>query len=173
MQKSSGFTVVEIIVVCVVIAILASIGIVSWSATQRNSRDDVRASEQRDWAKRFETFRSRYMVYPNASDTGVAITGEHCLGTGFPSARCKGGISPITENPSSTIMLQLAKVGTLPAFKHTIAQGYVGPWVQYIAGTPGTIRIYHSYENADCPSGITKDTSFTGATICYIQFTKN
>lgn len=173
MQKSSGFTVVEIIVVCIVIAILASIGVVSWSATQRNSRDDVRASEQRDWAKRFETFRSRYMVYPNASDAGVAITGEHCLGTGFPGGRCKGSVGPITENASSTIMLQLAKVGTLPSFKHTAARGYVGPWVQFIAGTPGTIRIYHSYENTDCPSGTTKDTSFTGATVCYIQFTKS
>lgn len=173
MQKSPGFTIVEIIIVCIVISILAGIGIVSWSATLRNSRDDVRASEQKDWAKRFETFRSRYSVYPSASDTNVAITGEHCLGTGFPSSRCKGGGSPVTENASSTIMQQLAKVGTLPSFKHTTARGYVGPWVQFIAGTPGTIRIYHSYENTDCPSGTTKDTSYTGATVCYIQFTKN
>lgn len=113
MQKSPGFTIVEIIIVCIVISILAGIGIVSWSATLRNSRDDVRASEQKDWAKRFETFRSRYSVYPSASDTNVAITGEHCLGTGFPSSRCKGGGSPVTENASSTIMQQLAKVGTL------------------------------------------------------------
>lgn len=91
MQKSPGFTIVEIIIVCVVVAILASIGIVSWSATLRNSRDDVRASEHKDWAKRFETFRSKNTVYPNANDSGVAITGEHCLGTGFPSGRCKGG----------------------------------------------------------------------------------
>ncbi len=173
MQKSPGFTIVEIIVVCVVITILASIGVVSWSNTLRASRDSTREAEQKDWAKRFETFRSRYFVYPNASDAGVAITGEHCLGTEFPSGRCKGGVSPIAENASSTIMLQLAKVGTLPSFKHTVARGYVGPWVQFIAGTPGTIRIYHSYEQNDCPNNTIKDTSFTGAAVCYIQFTKN
>ncbi|MBH1980475.1 prepilin-type N-terminal cleavage/methylation domain-containing protein [Candidatus Saccharibacteria bacterium] len=173
MQKSPGFTIVEIIIVCVVVAILASIGIVSWSATLRNSRDDVRASEHKDWAKRFETFRSKNTVYPNANDSGVAITGEHCLGTGFPSGRCKGGGSPITENATSTIMQQLAKVGTLPIYKHTAARGYVGPWVQFITGTPGAIRVYHSYENTDCPTGIAKDTSYAGATICYIEFTKN
>ena len=172
MRKSAGFTVVELIVICVVLGILVSIGTVAWSATSNRSTDRTLAAEQQAWLKQFETYRQRFNVYPNANSSGVAITGDHCLGTGFASGRCKGGATPVTENASSAIMLQLAKVGTAPDYSRKGAiNGYSGPWVSY--ATAGEIRIYQSYKQTECPEDTTKDTAFTTANICYVRMVKN
>ncbi len=174
MQKSAGFTIVEIIVVCIALGILVSIGVIGWSTVLTQSRDQARADEQRDWVTRFQTYRQRYFVYPTADGSGTAITGQHCLGTGFPGGQCKSSGSPITENANSTIMQELAKVGTLPDYAHDIApNGYIGPWVQFVAGSPGSIRIYQSYTQSTCPDDTNKDTSYTGANICYVELSKN
>ncbi len=174
MQKSSGFTIVEIIIVCIVVGILASVVIVGWSGALTSGRDRTRAAEQKDWAKRFETYRQRFSVYPASNVAGTAaLTGTHCLGVNFPSSRCINA-SGTNQNASSDIMQLLAKVGTLPDYQHTTTRGgYVGPWVSYIAGTPGNIRIYQAFEGASCPADTTQDTTYTGGTVCYIQFTKN
>lgn len=175
MQKSSGFTVVEIIVVCIAIGILASVVVVGWAGTLTAGKDRNRASEQKEWATRFETYRNRFMVYPNsADDTGTtSLNSRYCLGTNFPSNNCAGGGILTSTNDSSPnkLMQALAKVGSLPSYTHEAINGYTGPWADYTNST--RIRIYHSYLKSTCPDGTTKDTSFTGATICYIEFTKN
>jgi len=51
MRKSAGFTVVELIVICVVLGILVSIGTVAWSATSNRSTDRTLAAEQQAWLK--------------------------------------------------------------------------------------------------------------------------
>lgn len=172
MEKRAGFTVVEILIVCIVLGILVTIGTIGWSNTVEKSRDRTRETEQNAWAKSFETYRQRFVVYPHANASGVAIAGEHCLGTGFPGGRCKSSGSPIAENANSAIMQELEKVGTLPSYPHEQpAGGYIGPWVNY--NTTGEIRIYQSYTQASCPEGTVDDTSYTGATVCYIRLTKN
>lgn len=186
MQKMSGFTIVEIIIVCVVLGILASVIGFGWNGTLVAGRDRMRETEQKDWARRFETYRQRFNAYPAANLAGTAaLTGSYCLGVDFPSNRCirSTGTPFETASTSSTspsslpdILQQLAKIGTLPEYKHVAGRGgFVGPWVQFISGTPGTIRIYHAYESATCPGETTQDTNspYSGGTVCYIQFTKN
>lgn len=174
MHKSGGFTIVELIIVCIVIGILAGIVTAGWSASLVAGRDRTRQTEQQDWLKRFETYRQRYNLYPDTDDTGTVIgAGEYCLGTGFPSGRCKNISSGPSENATSILMTQLAKVGTFPDYKHSSINGYSGPWAQYVSGSPDSIRIYQIYESSDCPTNTTKDTSITGATACYVSLTKN
>lgn len=175
MRKSYGFTIVEVIIVCIVIGILASVVIIGWSGTMMGSKDDVRANEQHAWVSRFETFRNRYSVYPNSatSDNSTALNGRYCLGIKFPSNQCAGGGITTATNDAlpNQLMQDLAKVGTLPDFTHETAQGYTGPWADYT--NPAYIRIYQSYLGQSCPEKTTQDTNFTGATICYVQLAKN
>lgn len=174
MHKSGGFTIVELIIVCIVIGILAGVATVGWSATLVAGRDRTRQAEQQDWLKRFETYRQRYNIYPDTDDTGTAIgAGDYCLGTGFPSGRCKNTATGPAENATGTLMTQLAKVGTLPDYKHSAVNSYSGPWAQYTIGSPNTIRIYQVYESSGCPTNTTKDTSITGATACYAILTRS
>lgn len=173
MQKSSGFTVVEIIVVCIAVGILASIVIVGWSGTLINSKDQIRETDQKEWVSQFETYRNRYMVYPNSADDAgtTALNGRYCLGANFPSGNCGGGGATATTAGSTALMKALAKVGSAPDHAHVAANGYTGPWADFT--NSGYIRIYQSYSNTTCPTGTIKDTGFAGATICYVQLTKN
>lgn len=173
MYKSGGFTIVEVLIVCIVIGILASIGIVSWGGSLTGGRDRTRLAEQQDWAKRFETYRNRYNVYPNAASGGGALSGRYCLGTGFPTNSCAGASIATSTNDASPndVMVELAKVGTTPDYKHQAARGgYVGPWADYTSSS--RIRIQQAYEGTSCPSGTTQE-SITGATVCYIELAKN
>lgn len=174
MHKSGGFTIVEIIIVCIVLGILVTIGTVSWAGSLVSGRDRTRNIEQQDWVKRYDTYRNRYNVYPNTSSTGVALNARYCLGTAFPSNTCAGGSIATSTNDAApnTVMTELTKVGTLPDYKHSLARGnYVGPWADYTTST--RIRIYQAYEGESCPAGTTIDTTYSGATVCYIELAKN
>lgn len=172
MKNTRGFTVVEIIVVCVAIGILASIGIIGWNATLERGRDRTREAEHKEWVARFETYRNRNNVYPNsasATNNNTALTGRYCLGTGFPSNQCGGGSMTATAT-NNRVMEELAKVGTLPAYSHVRVDGYSGPWADY--SNANYIRVYQVYEGS-CPSDTTRNTSITGATVCYIDLDKD
>ena len=175
MQKMSGFTIVEIVVICAVIAILATVIGVGWSGTVASGRDRAHATEQKEWIGRYETFRQRFSVYPSAADEAntTALAGRYCLGSGFAGNQCAGGsiLTPATSTDNNKLLRDLAKVGTLPEYQHTAVNGYTGPWADYTNAT--RIRIYHSYIKSTCPDGTTKDTTITGANLCYIQLEKN
>ena len=75
MKKSkSGFTIVELAVVIVVIAILATIILVSYNRVQAQSRDARRLSDVADIQKAMELYYSDNGVYPfETGSTGSAI----------------------------------------------------------------------------------------------------
>lgn len=171
MKNVRGFTVVEIIVVCVVVGIIASIGTIAWNMTLQRGRDRTREGEQKEWVARFETYRNRFNVYPNSASTtnnNTAITGYHCLGADFPSNQCGGGPMATTAS-NNRVMQELAKVGTLPEYSHTRVNGYVGPWADYT--NTSRIRVYQSYEGS-CPTDTT-NASISGAVVCYIDLSKD
>lgn len=172
MYKSGGFTIIEVIVVCIVIGILVGIGTIGWSSSLTAGRDRTREIEQQDWVKRFQTYKQRYNLYPSytSDSSSTALTGRYCLGTGFPSGQCGGASTTATEATSAGLMTQLAKIGTLPEFKHTVARGYTGPWVDYSVAT--RIRIFQAYEGTNCPANTT-NAAVSGATICYVDLDKN
>lgn len=173
MEQTRGFTLVEIIIVCVVLGLLVSVGAIGWSSTLIAGRDRVRAGELADWEKRYDNYRRTNFVYPNTDSAGNPLTGEYCLGSNFPGGICKKVSSPISESSSAGLQAELEKAGQVPNYAHVSANGYIGPWVRYYPGSPGSIRLYHSFEQSSCPNNTTKDSSFTGATICYIELTQN
>ena len=57
MRKAYGFTVVELLIVIIVIAILAAIAITTYSGIQRRSRDVARQSDVTTIQKALELYR--------------------------------------------------------------------------------------------------------------------
>lgn len=64
---SSGFTVVELIVVIVVIGILAGVSIVGYSGLQGRARDNERKADIETIQSVLETYRDQTGQYPNRS----------------------------------------------------------------------------------------------------------
>lgn len=65
MNKSrSGFTIVELLIVIVVIAILAAIGIVAYTGIQNRANDSAVQADLRGIANQLELYNAEWDAYP-------------------------------------------------------------------------------------------------------------
>ena len=63
-KATSGFTIVELLIVIVVIAILAAISVVAYNGIQTRARDNVRKADLSSIAKALELYRADFGEYP-------------------------------------------------------------------------------------------------------------
>lgn len=68
-KNKSGFTIVELLVVIVIIAILAAISIVAYSGIQGRARDNLRISALASIEKALELYKTTEGAYPPSSGT--------------------------------------------------------------------------------------------------------
>ena len=71
--KQKGFTIVELLVVIVVIAILASISVVSYNGIQQRGRDAARTTAIRSIQKAIEMYKGDTNSYPQAIANGTPV----------------------------------------------------------------------------------------------------
>ncbi len=77
--KQSGFTIVELLIVVVVIAILAAITIVAYNGIQNRAKSSAAQSLANNIAKKAEAFNTVESSYPSAFNTfgtGAGTTGN-------------------------------------------------------------------------------------------------
>ncbi|HTJ73345.1 MAG TPA: prepilin-type N-terminal cleavage/methylation domain-containing protein [Verrucomicrobiae bacterium] len=154
MRKStSGFTIVELIIVVVVIGILASIVIVSFNGAQKSARNADRYTEVKEWEKLFQLYKAKYGTFPP-----VANKDSYCLGTGFPNGKCReylsSGANTYLESDNAALMTELKKIGTLPTVNPIPVNGWiVGPYVNYW-GTGMYLTEEFEGGPTNCPSGM-------------------
>ena len=72
-----GFTIVELLIVIVVIAILAAITIVAYNGIQQRSRNTQRIAAAKEWQKIITSYTSVNGAYP------PGFPSHDCLGTGY------------------------------------------------------------------------------------------
>lgn len=78
-SRLKGFTIVELLIVIVVIAILAAISIVAYSGIQQRSKETKLLSGVSTYVKTFQQYKAVNSAYP--TDSG-------CLGAGYQSNSC-------------------------------------------------------------------------------------
>jgi len=121
--KQAGFTIVELLIVIVLIAVLAAIAVVAYNGIQVRAENAARASEFKQWVKIMKAYHATNGVYPPA----LGATGRYCLGTGFPEGKCT---STALESDSVQLMSELSSVATLPSGpRKKIGGGYSGSFV--------------------------------------------
>jgi prepilin-type N-terminal cleavage/methylation domain-containing protein len=72
LKKQKGFTIVELLIVIVVIAILATLVIVTFTGIQRKARDSQRQTDINAVASHVEAFYAQYGYYPTLLDLQTA-----------------------------------------------------------------------------------------------------
>ena len=165
-SRSSGFTIIELLIVISILGILITIGTVGWSSLSNWSRNSARATELSQWKSTFDLYKTRFAIYPSPSADGT-----YCVGNDFPNDKC--GISgSISED--TALNTELARVSKLPANNHPLANStYLGPYAIY---TPTTIRLVGVFQgsgSSTCPKNTTYDaTSPSGVAYCYYSFTR-
>lgn len=127
-QRSVGFTLIELLVVIGIIALLASVVIVSLSSARAKSRDATRLAQIRQLAGAMELYFTEYGTYPAATATLVPnyIGAWPKYPTPVDGAACTTSTFAFASTPTATayaIPFCLGAVsGAYGAGPHTLSQ---------------------------------------------------
>jgi Tfp pilus assembly protein PilE len=151
MRKStSGFTIVELIVIIVVIGVLAGITVVAYNGVKIRAQNADRTTELKAWEKAFVQYQAANNgKYPSMPDGG------YCLGTGFPSQKCRNYSSSTnvyTEADSAALMTALKSYDPPISGSRDPVNGSVGPYVEYYSNVIHLTAVLQGGAS-DCPSG--------------------
>lgn len=121
MPRKNGFTLVELLIVIVIIGILASIGIASFSSSQMKSRDTQRKANLKQIANALEIYYNDKGQYPAGEATGQMMG----CGAGATNV-CTWGVSEFSNTTTGTIYI--ARLPTDPSsnsyyYRATAASG--------------------------------------------------
>lgn len=171
-KRTSGFTIVELLVTIVVIGILSSITIVAFNGIQERALNASRHSEVVAWEKNLQLYKATYGQYPPVT------SGEYCLGTGFPGGKCRDyqadGADPdavaYDEANSAQLHTELKKISSLPSGTRKPVSGVVGPYIN-IWGTGYYLEQTFQSGVEDCPTNMEVSWFDPGdkLLICYIE----
>ena len=100
-QKTSGFTLVELIIVIVVIAILAAISIVAYNGVQERARDAIRLSHANAITKTLEIYHVRNGSYfgPTSANGSWETSNEDTPADFMETLVSKGLLDKVPVDP--------------------------------------------------------------------------
>ena len=173
----SGFTIVELLIVIIVIGILAAIVIVAYNGIQTQANNTAKISELKALKKLFEVYKAKEGVYPSqnlatstsptTNPAGNTFPVGYCLGTGYPSAGTPSlpscySMSTSTnlaytyrENDATatSIRSELASVGRVPGpvVDHR-GNNVMGPVAFYYTDRINLVTVILATSIDDCPS---------------------
>ena len=142
MKKDRGFTIVELLIVIVVIAILAAITIVAYNGIQTRARMSSAQSAATTMQKKLEAFNANTGAYPlttSSLTTQLATTSE--------SSIAGANLNPLAAAPTSTNGTNSVQVQfcTAPAG----ATGYNIMYFNFTAGS-GVVTINGGTNSTTC-----------------------
>lgn len=148
--NNRGFTIVELLIVIVVIAILAAISIVSYNNIQARAKNTARLTMAENTIKLLELYKATYGEYPKL-EAGKG----YCVGTGYPNGKCRdyntsgAAVYPETD---TTLSNELKKVGTTPTGNYNEVGTTVGPYIIGFSGGFSVKTVFDKTAITDCPS---------------------
>lgn len=161
--NTRGFTIVELLIVIVVIAILAAISVVAYTGIQRRANNTTTDSAATQTIKLLEAYKSINGSYP--SGYWMACIGEY----DDDVCRYTNGGATVEAPEVSAFKAAIATVGTMPQPSpkmFTLLTNRIGGGVLYWAGgDPKQVIYYLEGLNQQCSAGGTASNSDT-ATVC-------
>lgn len=151
-KKARGFTIVELLIVIVIIAILATITMVSYNGVTARAKNTARLSMADNTMQLFEVYKAMYGDYP-----ALAAGASYCVGTGYPNGKCRDYMSSGSNAyPETNTMLsgELKKVGSIPTGGYNELSGTVGPYVYTYSTGMGfdVVFVFDKSTMKNCPS---------------------
>lgn len=93
-RKQSGFTIVELLIVIIVIGILATLVLVTFTGVQQKARNTQRQTDIKAVASHLETYNAEKSYYPMIGDVNDAT---------WVAANLKGLDKESTKDPKGTV----------------------------------------------------------------------
>lgn len=108
--QSHGFTIVELLIVIVVIAILAAITIVAYTGIQTRAQNIRTVANVRGYLDALQTYHTINGSYPPTDGEGTDSIAMNCLGKGYKDGTC-GVITGTNVYESTSLEAALAGLG--------------------------------------------------------------
>lgn len=125
-RKQKGFTIVELLIVIVVIAILAAISVVAYNGVQVRTKNTQTASAVETYVKLVQLYKVDNGTHPDATS---------CIGTGYPGGKCRTENSYVENgNNFNSVLLAPYNRGSFPSADTTVTSNYYGDGSLYITG---------------------------------------
>ena len=121
-RKHSGFTLIELMIVVLVVAILASFAIPSYLSQVRKSRRSDATSTLGDLQLRQERYRAENPTYGTLTQlnaAGTTTNGYYTVSLGTVSGNCPNMSTTTAESTSNSYWLQAVAVSTSSQAKDT------------------------------------------------------
>lgn len=136
-KRYSGFTIIELLIVIVIIAILAAITLVAYNGVQQRASNTQTLDAAKAYEKGLIMYATQNSAYPSTSG---------CLGLGYPGGMCWNNSR--AENPTLMNQLKDFMGSSLPIASFITANGtvsfggmfYAPNWV--VDGKPANIMTY-------------------------------
>ena len=162
-KKANAFTIVELLIVIVVIAILAAISIVAYTGIQNRANDTAVQSDLRNFAGKIREYEATEGRFPTgASATGTSLRATDGVGN-FSLARnsyrttvnnnfyyCRGVVSDVDKfgviavSASGQIYAYRSDIGAVRPVSGTWTTGWANTSICPAAGVP-TSAVGYSY----------------------------
>ena len=142
-KRNSGFTIVELLIVIVVIAILATISIVAYNGIQNRAKSSAGQATANSIVKKLEAYNAINSAYPT---TKTQIQGTDTSKIDGLADASTAGTKPIVTPASDSIISATAlnstsaNGGTTVRINGTSAGGNVYYW-DYAATTPAEVAV--------------------------------
>ena len=148
--KTSGFTIVELLIVIVIIAILAAITIVAYNGITQRANTSSAKSAAENAIKKIEAYNadSSVQTYPKtfAALTGAASTTSYQLtGVTFTTTRGTGSTAPSTP---STLNFFICTTGSAIEYFDYTAKAWTAMYTGGATGIGGSGTADCAYQNS-------------------------
>ena len=146
-RKQTGFTIVELLIVIVVIGILAALVLVTFSGVQKKARDTERTTDIKAVASHLEVYNAQNGYYPTESDMNDATFIGNLKGLD-PAATC----DPKSATPAGPCTFLNTNSGAPSATQYgysscTTAASCQSFTLKYIKESDGTTQTVNSLSN--------------------------
>ena len=132
-NKNQGFTIVELLIVVVVIAILAAITIVSYNGITSRANASAAKSTAATWQKKVELYYAENSAYPT---TLAQLNGDQSKSWYTPTS---GSVAALTsDNGKNSVIVQTCATGQGFNIKHYNYEGAQPANPQIALGTQTT-----------------------------------
>ena len=171
--RNQGFTIVELLIVIVIIAILASVSIAAYSGAQQRAYNTSSSELLHRWEKSFEQYRALTGSLPALTDN----TG-YCLGINFPNGKCRAyqttGTNTYNEADNSGLLAAFASQNiSTPTTPSSPIGAQVAPYVLAYPTRYELFTLLYGSDGTVCTNnGMTAGYNASSYQFCYLILRK-